>query len=270
LELVDRIAWLHVKHRGTGNIMARLADERVAYFSHKNDNPRRLVVVRAFLPDEQDYVPEGLKGADKNRRVTAAAELVKVFAEWFEELGVFVGFDTGATNLTTKAGEGRVVGALAKLEDARNLANAVADELVVDCVEAGGLTGPEVELGEWSGMVALFERLVGLASQDGFDLTGPSGDSGFENVDAIFVIESAAGLGGHVDWREWEEGLALSVADGDLDGGKELVQLLGDVLGDNFGPSLGVFGVCEQREEDVLAKGVQVMQRWVGEVAEED
>ena len=115
------------------------------------------------------------------------AELLEPGTQGVQELEVVVGLDPRVHHFLLQLGEGVGVGALVALQETQDVLHLVALELLVDGVQVVGLLLPELELGQGTWVVALFQCLLGLQLQNIFDLFGPGDDGTLEDVCFVFV-----------------------------------------------------------------------------------
>ena len=177
-----------------------------------------------------------------------------------EELDVVVGLDARLAHLLAEAVEGGEVGRLRQVEHAHHLADLLGLQLLLDAVEVGRLLLPELNLLERPGVRARLEDLLGVELQHVLDLPRPRHHRRLEHVHALLVLRRAVD-GGELNGRQRQQRLPLDLADRDVDAGDELVERVDHLAHDHLGPPLLVVRVGEQRQEDLLARAVHVLER---------
>ena len=160
-EALERLRRVELKDLLRIEEAACRGDQLVAHLAHQNDQPRRRVVVRRVLPHEQQPHhdrPEEV-GQLGEGAVLLLLELREGLAERLEELGVVGGLGARRVDLLAQPREGGEVRALGQVEDAHDLADLVALQLLLNRAQVVALRRPEVDLGERPRVLGRLEDL---------------------------------------------------------------------------------------------------------------
>ena len=151
-ELVDRLGRVGAQQVGARREAARLVDEVAADAAQQRRHARRRVEVPAVAPHEQRGVQDRPEEVGQRGKVVERREALEVGAQRREEARVARGLGERRLDVGREALKRRVVRAARELERARDLAHALAAELLVQRREALGALAPKVELGERPGV----------------------------------------------------------------------------------------------------------------------
>lgn len=202
-------------------------------------------------PDQQDGVHDGDEElGNLGQLETGVVQLIEVLLEGLEILVVLVGLKASDLNLFLELAEGASLGGLVLLEELEDFLDALSGELFTDGVQVFLLVLPELDFGGGTGVHCLFEGGLGVLAQLSLDLLGPVADCGLQNG-GLVLGRGLLGLG-HVGRRQGQAGSTLNEAKGDLGEGKELVEVVDQVLPDEVRPADLVLGVAEHGEENFL------------------
>ena len=251
------------------NEVAASVDHSVADLADEHDEAGGRVVVLRVSPDKEDRVHDG------HEQLSDVAQLLGVVGQLVEEIGqglqvevVIVGLDTGSLDLLLELGEGTSVGTLVLLEELEHLLDALATELLADVVEVVRLVLPEGELDERIGVLAALEGALRILLQHILDLLGPVGNGLLEET--TLVLARRFLRGGDIVRREWQLRAALDLTNGDVGVSQEDMELVHEILGNELRHVHDVEGVSEDREVDLVTEQVEVLERLLVELHEDD